>query len=317
MAKILIIDDSAFEGKQLKASLEKSGHEIQIAETGMQGMKMTKMEHPDLILLDLVLPDISGREVCRWVKMTQETRTIPIIILTSRTDVKERVAGLDEGANDYVTKPFDDAELKARIGAVLREKTLRDKLEIKNREYEELMRKFERLAITDPVTELFNRRRFEEVVAHEFERFRRYQTPFTCMMIDVDHFKQINDTYGHDVGDLVLRAVAKEIQRQIRGVDTVARYGGDEFAVILTQQKGEEVLKVAERILKNVQLLRLKEIKNGEKVSLSIGIASLPDSDFKEMDQIVQSADYALYKAKKRGRNCAETSTIREASQSL
>lgn len=315
MAKILVIDDSSFETKHLKALLQRDGHEVLVAETGMQGIKLVKTDRPDLILLDLILPDISGREVCRWVKLNVETQAIPIIMLTSRTEVKERVAGLEEGANDYVTKPCDDSELKARIDAVLREKTLRDQLEKKNMEYEELMRKFERMAITDPVTGLFNRRRFEEVLAQEYERYCRYGTPFACLMIDVDHFKRINDTYGHDVGDLILRETAQTIQGQTRGVDTVARYGGDEFAVLLTQQKGDEAVKAAGRILKHVGQLHFKEIKKGERVTLSIGIALVPDPDLKEMDQVVQCADYALYKAKKEGRDRAEITTIKESNQ--
>ncbi len=315
MAKILVIDDSPFEAKHSKILLEREGHNVLVAENGTQGMKLIKLERPDLILLDLVLPDISGREVCRWAKLNTDTQSIPIIILTARTEVKERVAGLEDGANDYVTKPCDDSELKARIDAVLREKTLRDQLEKKNTEYEELMRKFERMAITDPVTGLFNRRRFEEMLAQEFERYRRYGTPVTCLMIDVDHFKRINDTYGHDIGDLVLKETAKTIQGQIRGVDTVCRYGGDEFAVLLSQQKGEEAVKAAGRILKHVRQLRFKEMKKGEKITLSIGIAALPDPDLKEMDQIVQCADYALYKAKKKGRDGAESATVRESSQ--
>jgi diguanylate cyclase (GGDEF)-like protein len=315
MARILVVDDSSFETKHVKALLQKDHHEVLVAENGMQGMKMIKMEHPDLILLDLVLPDISGREVCRWVKLNLETQSIPIIMLTARTEVKERVGGLEDGANDYVTKPCDDSELKARIGAVLREKVLRDQLEKKNQEYEELMRKFERMAITDPVTGLFNRRRFEEMLAQEYERYRRYGPPFSCLMIDVDHFKTINDTYGHDVGDIVLKETAQTIQAQIRGVDTVARYGGDEFAVILSQQKADEAIKAAGRILKHVRQLRFKEMKKGGKITLSIGIAALPDPDLKGMDQIVQCADYALYKAKKQGRDRAESANILELNQ--
>ncbi len=315
MSKILIVDDSPFEVKHLKALLQKEGHEVLVAETGMQGIKAIKIDHPDLILLDLILPDISGKEVCRWVKLNIETQSIPIIMLTARTEVKERVAGLEEGASDYVTKPFDDSELKARIASVLHEKMLRDQLQKKNTEYEELMRKFERMAITDPVTGLFNRRRFEEVLAQEFERYRRYDTPFACLMIDVDHFKTINDTYGHDVGDMILKETAQTIQAQIRGSDTIARYGGDEFAVLLSQQKGDDAVKAAGRILKHVRQLRLKEMKKGERITLSIGIVSLPDPDLKQMDQVVQCADYALYKAKRRGRDCAEAATIKEVNQ--
>lgn len=314
MAKLLVIDDSLFESKHLMSLLQEQGHEVVCAETGALGMKMIKIEHPDLILLDLVLPDISGREICRWAKMNSDTQMIPIIILTSRADVKERVAGLQEGANDYITKPFDDLELKARIAAVLREKLLRDELQKKNTEYEDLLRKFEKMAVTDTVTGLYNRRRFDEVLTREFERFIRYEVPFSCLMIDVDHFKTINDTYGHDVGDVVLRGIAKTIQKQIRTVDTVARYGGDEFVVLLTQQKKEDAEKVALRIIKQLRQQTFEEIdKNGEKVTVSIGITSVPDPDLKNKEQVVHGADYALYKAKKKGRDCFQTASIKEA----
>lgn len=318
MAKILVIDDSVFESKHLTTLLQEQGHQVVCAETGAHGMKMIKTERPDLILLDLILPDISGREICRWSKLNVDTQMTPIIIITARAEVKERVAGLQEGANDYITKPFDDLELKARIAAVLREKHLRDELQKKNSEYEDLLRKFEKMAVTDSVTGLFNRRRFEEVLTREFERFVRYSVPFACLMIDVDHFKTINDTYGHDVGDTVLKGIAKTIQKQIRGVDTVARYGGDEFVVLLTQQKKGEAEKVATRIIKHLRQQPVEEIdKNGEKVTVSIGIASVPDPDLKSKEQVVQCADYALYKAKKKGRDGFQSVSIKEVEQQI
>lgn len=279
-------------------------------------MKMIKVAHPDLILLDLVLPDISGREICRWAKRNADTQMIPVIIITSRAEVKERVAGLQEGANDYITKPFDDLELKARIAAVLREKHLRDELQKKNSEFEDLLRKVEKMAVTDSVTGLFNRRRFDEALAREFERFIRYSVPFSCLMIDVDHFKTINDTYGHDVGDTVLKGIANTIQKQIRNVDTVARYGGDEFVVLLTQQKKEEAEKVAARMINQLRQQTVEEMdKNGEKVTVSIGIASVPDPNLKNKEQVVQCADHALYKAKKKGRDCFQSASIKEIDQ--
>lgn len=316
MAKILIIDDSVFESKHLTLLLQDQGHEVVSAETGANGMKMIKMEHPDLILLDLVLPDISGREICRWAKHNADTQMIPVIIITARAEVEERVAGFQEGANDYITKPFDDLELKARIAAVLREKHLRDELQKKNSEFEDLLRKFEKMAVTDSLTGLFNRRRFEEALAREFERFVRYNVPFSCLMIDVDHFKTINDTYGHDVGDTVLKGIANTIQKQIRTVDTVARYGGDEFVLLLTQQKKEEAEKVAVRMIKRLRQQTVEGMdKKGEKVTVSIGIASVPDPDLKNKEQVVQCADYALYKAKKKGRDRFQSASIKEIEQ--
>lgn len=318
MAKILIIDDSPFESKQLKALLENIGHEALLAETGAQGMKLIKMALPDLILLDLVLPDISGREICRWTKINADTQAIPIIMITARAEVKDRIAGLEEGANDYVTKPFDDMELKARIAAVLREKRLQDALKSKNHEYEDLLRKFEKMAITDPVTGLYNRRHFEEVLIREYERFQRYNVPFSCLMIDVDYFKTINDTYGHDVGDIVLKEIAQIIQHSIRGVDTAARYGGDEFVLLLPQQKQEGAEKAALRILENARTHTFEEFKKKEgRVTLSVGLFSASDPDLKKIEQVFQTADYALYKAKKGGRNQAQTATVKEAEKNF
>lgn len=316
MSKILVIDDSAFESKQLRELLEEIGHQVLWAETGAQGMKLIKTASPDLILLDLVLSDISGQEICRWSKRNAGTQTIPIIMLTAKTDMKDRVAGLEEGANDYITKPFNDLELKARIAAALREKQLRDALQNKNQEYEDLLRKVERMAITDAVTGLYNRRHFEEVLIKEFERFKRYDIPFACLMIDVDYFKSVNDTYGHETGDVVLKKIAKTIQAQVRGVDTVARYGGDEFAVLLPQQGKGSAEMIAQRILEDARSRDFDKLKE-KRITLSIGISSIPDPDLKEVDQIMQCADYALYKAKKKGRDCVQSAMQREVEQDL
>lgn len=315
MSKILVIDDSAFEAKQLQDLLGKSGHEVLWAETGAQGMKVIKTNPPDLILLDLVLPDISGTEICRWAKRNVGSQSIPIIMLTAKTDLKDRISGLEEGANDYITKPFNDLELKARISAALREKQLRDALQGKNEEYEDLLRKVERMAITDGVTGLFNRRHFEETLIKEFERYKRYNIPFACLMIDVDYFKAINDTYGHETGDVVLKKIAKTIQGQVRGVDTLARYGGDEFSVLLPQQDKPSAELIAGRILEDARNRTFEKLKNEEQITLSIGICCVPSLDLEEFDQIMQCADHALYKAKKKGRNCVEFATQREVVQ--
>ncbi|MBI3358765.1 MAG: diguanylate cyclase [Nitrospirae bacterium] len=313
MAKILIIDDSTFEANHVKTLLEQMGHEVLWAETGSRGIKIIKLDRPNLIILDLVLPDISGMEICRWVKQDMRMKNTPVIMLTARGEVQERVEGLTEGATDYIAKPFDDAELSSRVIAVLREVELRDRLELKNMEYEELLKRLEKMSITDTLTGLYNRRHFEDVVVAEFERFKRYNIPFSCMMIDVDKFKDVNDQCGHDVGDTVLKNVAHLIQGQVRGVDTAARYGGDEFVILLAQLRGESAERVAFRMLSAANMQNYQEVDPRlSKITLSIGIAGVPDADLKTIDQLVKSADQALYKAKNGGRNCYKIASVKE-----
>ena len=313
MSKILIIDDSTFEANHVKGLLEQIGHEVLWADTGSRGIKIMKLERPSLVILDLVLPDISGIEICRWIKQDMRMKNTPVIMLTARGEVHERVSGLMEGATDYIAKPFDDSEFESRVTAVLREVELRDRLELKNLEYEKLLKQMEKMSITDALTGIYNRRHFEDVLVAEFERFKRYTIPFSCMMIDVDRFKSINDLCGHNVGDIVLKSVAQMIQEQVRGVDTVARYGGDEFVILLAQLRGESAERVAFRMLSAANLQDYKAIDNRlGKITLSIGIAGAPDPDLKTIDQLVKAADQALYKAKNAGRNCYKLSSVNE-----
>src|SRR5579884_549858 len=240
--RVLVIEDSSFELDQIKAALEKVGYDFVIANTAVQGLKLAREVLPDLILLDMVLPDMNGREACRNLRTQENLRGIPIIIVTVKGKTEDKVLGLTEGATDYVTKPFEPSELKARVDAALRMKRLQDELieknkalAQKNQEYQVLLKQMQTLAITDPVTGLFNRRYFQEVLSQEFSRAQRYCTPFSCLMIDVDQFKQINDTFGHEAGDKVLEELAKLIQIEIRKVDLAARYGGDELAILLPE----------------------------------------------------------------------------------
>ena len=313
MAKILIIDDSAFEADHVKTVLEADGHDTLWAESGSRGISMMTTHRPDLVILDLVLPDISGIRVCQWLRQDRRIKHTPLVMLTSKGQVHERVEGLQEGATDYITKPFDDAELLARIQSILREVVLREQLEKKNSEYEALLSRLEKISKTDPLTGLYNRRHFEEVLVAEYERHKRFNTPFSCMVIDVDFFKEVNDICGHGVGDLVLKSVAHLIQGEVRGVDTVARYGGDEFVVILTQLSREIAENVALRMIAACNQFDYKTIdKQCNPVTVSIGISGVPDPDLKTLDSLLNCADYALYKAKKSGRNCFKTAALKE-----
>lgn len=303
-AKILLIEDNPLQTRQVKRFLEKTGYEVFCADKGIPGLKMVTTLQPDVIILDVVLPDISGFEVCRWIKVRDDTKGIPVIMLTVKGKLKEKVAGLQIGADDYLPKPFKESELNARIYASLRTKEFQEELRKKNTQLEELLQKVEIMAVTDPGTGLFNRRRFQEVLQKEFSRTKRYQEALTLMMIDIDHFKAINDTFGHQVGDQVLADVAEIISSQFREVDTIARYGGEEFAVLLPQSSKADAAVAATRTLQEVASHSFKSFKRPSwKVTVSIGIAGLPDPLLNTEDQLIQCADAALYKAKRNGRN--------------
>ncbi len=306
IAKILFVEDSKTQGKGIKTFLEKEGYDVTWVEDGRSAIRVAKTEPLDIILLDLILPDLNGHEVCRWLRMNESTRGIPIIMLTSKDAVSDKVNGLQAGADDYIPKPFDEVELNARIYACLRTKSLQDELKQKNRQLEGLLEKVEVLAITDPLTKLFNRRRFESVLEKEMKRTKRYGTPLTCMMIDIDHFKKINDKYGHHVGDIVLHDIAELISSTFRETDITARWGGEEFVVLLPQTDMENALKSATRMLETISSYQFNSMPD-KNVTVSIGIASAPSPSIDTGETLVNTSDLAMYEAKKKGRNRIET----------
>ena len=307
-AKILLVEDSKSQAKTAKDFLEKNGYEVMLAENGKAAIKAVKTTSVDIILLDLVLPDMSGNEVCRWLKLNEDTKGIPIIMLTVKDDVKDKVAGLEAGADDYLLKPYNNVELNARIFACLRTKALQDELKQKNHQLEELLKRLEIMAITDSLTGLYNRRHLETILKEEFKRTFRYKTPLTCMMIDIDHFKTVNDAFGHHAGDAVLKETAKIITENAREIDTVARWGGEEFIIIFPQTKKEEALQAASRILRIISEYNFPDIP-GERITVSIGTSSIPHPslDIDTEEKLIHTADCALYEAKRKGRNKIES----------
>ena len=303
-AKILLVEDDPVQANVAKEYLEASGYEVMWADNGKSAIKMAKTQTIDLILLDMILPDLDGNEVCRWLKLNEDTKGIPIIIISVRGSTEEKVTGLEAGAEDYLPKPYSEVELNARIYACLRTKALQDELRVKNRQLEEVLLKVEQLAITDPLTELFNRRRFETALESEFKRTMRYQTASSCLMIDIDHFKNINDEYGHHTGDLVLKETANIIKGCIREIDTAARWGGEEFIVLLPETRKNEALKVAHRILNVIAGYSFPQITR--QMTVSIGLASIPDPSIDNAEKLINAADVALYEAKQNGRNRIE-----------
>ncbi|HXX58083.1 MAG TPA: diguanylate cyclase [Thermodesulfovibrionales bacterium] len=312
-ARILVVEDSETQASRTKEFLEATGYEVLCARDGISAIKAAKTASFDVILLDLLLPDLNGNEVCRWLKLNNETRGIPIIMLTVRGSIEDKVAGLEAGADDYLPKPYNEVELNARIYAALRTKALQDELRQRNKQTEELLTKVEFLAITDPLTMLFNRRRIEDILENELKEGKRYKQPITCLMIDVDNFKQVNDLYGHKAGDSVLREIAQLIKLSLREVDIVARWGGDEFIAILPQTDIKRAIEPASRILGAISIRKFEQIP-AERVTVSIGIASA--DEFTDTDEkLISAADFALFEAKRKGRNRIEVA--REAERGV
>ncbi len=304
-AKILFVEDSKTQANAVKDFLERNGYDVVLADNGMSAINAAKSQPPDVVLLDVILPDITGYEVCRWLKLNPDTRGIPIIMLTVKGTVSDKVAGLEAGADDYLPKPFDEIELNARIYACLRTKALQDELKQKNLQLVELLEKVEILASTDPLTELFNRRRFEVVLENEFKRATRYNSPLACLMIDIDYFKKVNDGYGHRTGDLVLHEIAQIIKNTLRETDVTARWGGEEFVVLLPQTDKKAALQSASRILKAISACKFSGLPD-KKITVSIGIASLPNPSIDTGEKLVDFSDIAMYDAKSKGRNRTE-----------
>jgi len=304
-ANLLLIDDSEVQSSQITESLERLGYAVRRASSGAEGLRFAREKAPDLVLLDVVMPDIDGFAVCRWLKVNADTRDIPVIMLTVRNAVADRIAGLNIGADDYLPKPIDDQELEARIFAALRVKAAHSDLRVRNQQLETMLHSVEALAITDPLTGLFNRRRFADVLKREFAVTRRYRNTLSCLMLDIDHFKQINDRFGHDAGDQVLKEVARRIVGSLREVDLAARYGGEEFAILLPHTSKKDAKIVAERLLNNMRKQQFTFGNEVVRVTASIGCAGNTDVLSGQAEDLVKAADLALYEAKNTGRNAA------------
>ena len=300
-AKVLLVEDDPIQASATKEILSKLGYEVLWAEDGINAIKLVKSQKPDIVLLDVILPGMDGYEVCRWLKLEETTKGIPIIMLTVKKELSDKISGLHIGADDYLPKPYNELELNARIYALLRTKALQDELKLKNRQLEDLLDKVNFMAITDSLTGLYNRRRFLDVLTTEYERAKRYGTPFSLVMLDIDYFKKINDNFGHVVGDTVLKEISEILLKGIRDIDTAARYGGEEFMLILPNTDKDHARIVAERIRQAIETYDF--IGLDRKISASIGISGMPDASIADEDRLIRCADFGLYRAKQLGRN--------------
>lgn len=305
---ILVVDDVSQNLQVLGEMLEQVGYETTFATSGYQALERVKTAKPDLILLDLMMPEMNGLEVCEKLQINPGFAEIPVIFLTASQEQAHLLLAFEKGAVDYVTKPFNAPELLARVRTHLELKYTRDKLKELLNEQEKLSKELERLATTDPLTGVWNRRHLFALAEQEINRASRYQKPFSILMIDIDKFKKINDNYGHCVGDEVLIVMAKVTLRCLRQADFFGRFGGEEFVAVLPETNMDEAAIAADRIRQNIAKIVIYAQQQPLNITVSIGIATYSWED-KTIDTILQRADQALYLAKSQGRNRVITTT--------
>jgi two-component system cell cycle response regulator len=287
--RVLVIDDSADIHFKIRWILQGQPIDLIEATSGNSGLELANAAPPDLILLDVDMPAPDGFEVCRMLKSREATSAVPIIFLTGASSTEQKIRGLGLGAVDYITKPFDAAELKARVEAALRTKTMIDRMG--------------RLAMLDALTGLWNRAYFEECITVEMSRARRTGEILSCTIADIDHFKAINDGHGHAAGDHVLRNVGRILTDGMRLDDKLARIGGEEFAILSVSTPAEGAVILAERLRGLIQNAEFFYNNVPIRATCSFGVADIAHDPHMNANQLFEIADQALYRAKREGRN--------------
>ncbi len=301
--RILVVDDHEDNVEVLRARLEARGYEVQGAPDGEAALEMVEGWVPDLILLDVMMPKVDGLEVVRRVKANEALPFIPVIMQTALDSTERMVAGLAAGADDYVTKPINFAELEARIKSLLRIKALQDELSEREQELSRMNDRLLHISMTDGLTGVDNRRALEQRLHEMFEHSMRLHEPVACVMCDIDHFKLVNDTFGHAAGDEVLKEFASILKKSARDIDRVGRYGGEEFLLLLPGTVLDAAVTFAERLRVEVERHTFSFEGGTIKRTMSCGVAAWPHPRVTGRDALLKAADDALYVAKETGRN--------------
>lgn len=301
--KILTADDSEKVRGELKKILLEAFPEAKIfqAKNGLEALSIAEKELPDIIISDIQMPQMTGYEVLRILQSREKTKNIPFIFLTGTFQEDEDIAkGLELGAVEYVTKPINKTVFIARVKVMLRLKAQQEKiLELSNQ---------------DPLTGCYNRRFLYQRLKEEYNRCQRQRNPIAGIMLDLDFFKKINDTYGHEAGDLVLIKVANVLKVSMRNYDVLARYGGEEFFILLPSTDGNSAVKMAERVRKIIENMQVEIGKNIINITSSFGVSSFENFPFpSDPEFLLKWADMALYEAKRKGRNRVEYYTEEKA----
>ncbi|HEV2952829.1 MAG TPA: diguanylate cyclase [Candidatus Dormibacteraeota bacterium] len=301
LGRVLIVDDEAPNRNLLTRRLAAAGYEAVAVEDGESALDLMADWGPDIVLLDLMMPGLSGFDVLERKALLPAIVDIPVVMVSAVQDEASRLRGLELGAVDYINKPFSTPELQARVRNLVRLHQQQIELNRLNAELEKLNGQLEHLAVSDALTGIANRRLFESRWEMECDRSQRYQAPLSIVVIDIDHFKRINDLHGHAAGDTILRAVAQGLSSCVRDVDMLARTGGEEFAVICPHSSGTGAEVLAERLRQAVRDLDLRD--PDIKCTISAGVASSSDVP---VPVLLEAADRALYRAKAGGRDRVE-----------
>jgi two-component system cell cycle response regulator len=295
--RVLLVEDDEKDAKLIKDVLETETYDLIHVSTGEEAISVALSQKIDLILLDIFLPGIDGFEVCARIKDIKETNDIQVVIITCMDDLESKIRGVELGADDYLIKPINKREIRARVKALLRKKGYIDEL---HSHYDMAMDS----AINDGLTGLYNHVYFKHFLGMEVKKSLRQGYPVALIMLDIDDFKKYNDKLGHITGDVILRELANVVRENVREIDLPARYGGEEFALVLPYAGKDGALSGSKRIMKAISSHKfLHETTSSiEKLTVSIGIACCPEDSYTEED-LIQKADSVLYQAKKEGKN--------------
>jgi two-component system cell cycle response regulator len=297
---IVIADDDRITRELLASILRANAYEVEIAADGQQAVERVAKGGVDLVLLDVMMPKMTGLEACRLMKSMTVDAFLPILLVTVKTDPQSRIDGLKIGADDYVCKPFEEGELLARVQAMLRIKRLYDEMQAARA-------RLERVSVHDELTGLFNYRYLNARLGEEFKRAERSHEPLACAVIDVDRLRIYNERGGRALGDAILRGTAELIKRSVREADIIVRYGGDEFLMLLPSTHFAGSVSVAERIWHEVATRSWAPLfdtaQAPDRVTLSMGIALFPSRDVRAKDGLIKAAENALHRAKRDGMN--------------
>lgn len=300
---IIVVDDEEIVRVQIGRVLASDGYEVLVAQSGAEALRIMEKKSLDLVLSDMVMEGMDGLALLK--EVNERFPGTIFIILTGHGSLATAIESMRLGAFDYLLKPCENDELKLRIRRGLAQRRLQKKVE-------DQTRRLEHMAITDSLTGLYSRSYFMESLEREFKNYLRYHSPVSFMMIDIDFFKEINDRYGHLMGDEVLKRASKAFRKIVRETDIIGRYGGEEFGIILPRTDLQGALVSARRILASIEKdMTLCQPPNEDPrcITVSIGIASCPAHKIKKASQFIKAADLALYKAKRSGRNRAEIYT--------
>lgn len=295
---VLVVDDDQDIRKILNFVLRNSGFEIIEAVDGSDALQKYLENEVNIIISDIVMPRMDGLELCQRIKMQESLKRVYFILLSAKGELNDKITGLELGADEYIPKPFEPLEVLARV------KTGERIIKLQNMLQHDA-RYFETLAFTDELTKLYNRRFFKETLSKEYAKARRYQYPISMILVDIDHFKSFNDKYGHSTGDIVLQTIARVLKKSIRESDIIARYGGEELSVLLSNTQRNSAIELAERLRKTVEETKVHTHYGNLSVTISIGIGFLEKETMStgSPNTLFEQADKALLKAKETGRN--------------